>query len=211
MNCIDFVDENTCCSTCGKKLKSNIAIIYNSKFLGRTCAKNKGIDISQLPNFTKGLVIEETSDLLTSALKNTQLDIGINRKRCLEYLFLRSVKLADFKFMKTSTLNDIYERYQKNTISDEDYNHISNLIKKMNRENTIFSEKNLHFCYLCYVELNRIIRTVEKKDFFEDILIFLKRNAYLSEKQFQSIKRNFKINIIYVSPNRSKQLISPQT
>ena len=94
MNCIDFVDENTCCSTCGKKLKSNIAIIYNNKFLGRTCAKNEGIDISQLPNFTKGVVIEEKSDPSIPALKNTQLDIGINRKRCLEYLCLRSVKLT---------------------------------------------------------------------------------------------------------------------
>lgn len=39
MNSIDFVNENTCCSNCGRKLKTNIAILYNNSFLGKTCAK----------------------------------------------------------------------------------------------------------------------------------------------------------------------------
>lgn len=200
MNCIDFVNENTCCSNCGRKLKTNIAILYNNSFLGKTCTKNKGIDISQLPNFTKGVVIEETSDSSDSVFHNKQLDTGTDRKRCLEYLFLRCVKLTDFKSMKTPELNDIYMRYLNNTVSDEDYNHISNLIKKMNREKSIFCEQNLHFCYLCCIELNRIAKTFVKNDFYKSVLNFLKENAFLSEKQFESIKKHFKINVKYFSP-----------
>ena len=205
MNCIDFVNENTCCSNCGRKLKTNIAILYNNSFLGKTCAKNKGIDISQLPNFTKGVVIEETSDSSNSVFHNKQLDTGTDRKRCLEYLFLRCVKLTDFKSVKTPELNDIYMRYLNNTVSDEDYNHISNLIKKTNREKSIFCEQNLHFCYLCCIELNRIAKTFVKNDFYKSVLNFLKENAFLSEKQFESIKKHFKINVKYFSPTHYKK------
>lgn len=202
MNSIDFVNENTCCSNCGRKLKTNIAILYNNSFLGKTCAKNKGIDISQLPNFTKGVVIEETSDSSNSVFHNKQLDTGTDRKRCLEYLFLRCVKLTDFKSMKTPELNNIYMRYLNNTVSDEDYNHISNLIKKMNNDNTIFSEQNLHFCYLCHIELNRIIKTFKERDFFDSVLNQLKEKACLSENQFNAIKKYFKINVKYFAAKR---------
>lgn len=207
MNRIDFVCKNTRCSKCGKALKSNIAIIYNACAFGRKCAQNEKINVCILPNLIKGIDVEEGNIPYDLLIHNNNINQThkIDEKRCIEYLMLRCVKLDEIYSMKIEKLSEIYERFcNENRFLENDIVYLRNLINKMNKDKTVYCERNLHFCYLCFTELNRLIRTEGNTKFYEDLLKFLKRNAYLSEKQFNAIKKYLKINIKFYKPNIKK-------
>lgn len=207
MNRIDFVCKNTHCSKCGRALKSNIAVIYNGCAFGRKCAQNKKINVCILPNLIKGIDVEEDNIPYDVLIHNNNINQThkIDEKRCIEYLLLRCVKLAEIHSMKIEKLSEIYERFcNENRFLENDIVYLRNLINKMNKDKTVYCERNLHFCYLCFIELNRLIRTEGNTKFYEDLLKFLKRNAYLSEKQFNAIKKYLKINIKFYKPNIKK-------
>ena len=69
----------------------------------------------------------------------------------------------------------------------------------MNREKTVFSERNIHFCYIMKFELHRLINKIQNNNFFKDLLAFLRQHAHLTEKQFESIKNNLKLKTKYVT------------
>lgn len=201
MTCIDFVESNSHCSICNRTIKSNIAILHNDMILGRTCAKNQNINLSKIPNLTKGLINdnEAGSETESSTKPSSKTEEMIDKKSCKEYLMLRCDKLSDIKSMNTEKLNEIYEKSKHSEISNEDFYYLCNLIKKMNREKTVFSERNIHFCYIMKFELHRLINKTQNNNFFKDLLAFLRQHAHLTEKQFESIKNNLKLKTKYVT------------
>ena len=150
MTCIDFVESNSHCFKCNKSIKTNIAILHNGTIYGRTCAKKLNIDLHNIPNFTKGIFNNNENEEKSSEKKSMNVEQIIDEKRCKEYLILRCSKLSEIQSMNTEKLDDIYTRLEINEITDEDFIYLRNLIRKMNREKTVFSEKNIHFCYCSF-------------------------------------------------------------
>lgn len=199
MTCIDFVESNSHCFKCNKSIKTNIAILHNGTIYGRTCAKKQNIDLHNIPNFTKGIFNNNENEENSSGSKSKNIEQIIDKKRCKEYLILRCSKLCEIKSMVTEKLNEIFEKSDTEEISEEDYLYLRNLIKKMNHEKTVFSEKNVHFCYILTFELNRLIQENPDNQFYKDLLTYLNRNAHLSEKQFKSIEKDLKLKPSYVT------------
>lgn len=199
MTCIDFVESNSHCFKCNKSIKTNIAILHNGTIYGRTCAKKLNIDLHNIPNFTKGIFNNNENEENSSGSKSKNIEQIIDKKRCKEYLILRCSKLCEIQSMNTEKLDDIYTRLEINEITDEDFIYLRNLIRKMNREKTVFSEKNIHFCYILTFELNRLIQENPDNQFYKDLLIYLNRKAHLTERQFESIETDLKLKPTYVT------------
>lgn len=199
MTCIDFVESNSHCFKCNKLIKSNIAILHNGRIYGRTCAKKQNIYLHNIPNFTKGIFNNNENEEKSSEKKSMNVEQIIDEKRCKEYLILRCSKLSEIQSMNTEKLDDIYTRLEINEITDEDFIYLRNLIRKMNREKTVFSEKNIHFCYILTFELNRLIQENPDNQFYKDLLIYLNQKAHLTERQFESIEKYLKLKPTYVT------------
>lgn len=202
MEYIDFTDDNQLCYDCNIELKSKIGIFSNGIWLGKKCAEKRGIHKKNLPNFTKGILVERstTSQIPTKdSSSQNSIQHQYNRQECLSYLILRMKKLSDIKYMKHESLFELNKKYEENTLSDEDYFHISNIIKSVRTSNLFVSEKNVYFCYAVKVLLLKLIKKYPEKNFYKDILHYLQKNATISKKQFDCIK-NDDIKIKYYSP-----------
>ena len=185
MKYIDFTDDNQVCYDCNRELKSKIGIFSNGIWLGEKCAKKRGIHKKNLPDFTKGILVErsDTSQISTkdSSSKNV-IQHQYNRQECLSYLILRMKKLSDIKYMKHESLFELNKKYEENSLSD-----------------LFVSEKNVYFCYAVKVLLLKLIKKYPEENFYKDILHYLQKNATISKKQFDCIK-NDDIKIRYYNP-----------
>lgn len=50
-------------------------------------------------------------------------------------------KLSDIKYMKHESLFELNKKYEENTLSDEDYFHISNIIKSVRLQIYLYQKK----------------------------------------------------------------------
>lgn len=50
-------------------------------------------------------------------------------------------KLSDIKYMKHESLFELNKKYEENTLSDEDYFHISNIIKSVRIQIYLYQKK----------------------------------------------------------------------
>lgn len=192
MECVDFTDDNQLCYDCNRELKSKIGIFSNGIWLEKKCAEKRGIHKKNLPDFTKGILVERNDTAQISTKDSPS-------KNIIQHQFLRMKKLSDIKYMKHESLFELNKKYEENTLSDEDYFHISNIIKSVRTSNLFVSEKNVYFCYAVKVLLLKLIKKYPAENFYKDILHYLQKNATISKKQFDCIK-NDDIKIRYYSP-----------
>ncbi len=190
MEYVDFTDDNQVCYDCNRKLK--IGIFSNGICLGEKCAEKRGIYKKNLPDFTKGILVERNNTSNISMKDNFSQNViqhKNNKQKCLAYLILRMEKLSDVKYMRHESLFKLYKKYEENTLSNEDYFHIANIIKSVKNSNLFVSEKNVYFCYAVKVLLLKLIKKHPEEDFYKGILHYLQKKCYYIEKTIRLYKK----------------------
>lgn len=205
---IDFC-EDAICRFCKKKLRRGIAIFVvdaegHREPCGPTCAAKYALaPEGRIPDFTQG-AREEPSEDEDEEPARQQRSPGRSASpsssskaskkeghRVLEYLRLRVEKLADFEGARTKKLAEIHDRWQQDLHTDEDYRYLSNLIAKMQREQTPWSHENLQACYAYGYWIGRLVASVDE-DYPRDVLRFLQERLFLTEKQIAGLNKWFK-------------------
>lgn len=197
MDYIDFINPGTRCSECHRPLTTISAIFSNNVNLGPNCAQKRGINKNEIPNLTKGIIQENTSNCETKS-ENSMIkrDKTVINDKYISYLIIRAEKLKDIKKLQYKPIDDLYQKYCDNIFNEDDYQYLKNIINKSNKEYPIFSEKNIYFCYAVKNKLELLLKQKYDK-YLQGYLSYLLENATLTEKQFNAINKNALYKIKY--------------
>lgn len=197
---IDFVETDARCSMCHRPLSSGKAVVFNKKNFGNTCARKQGIDVSNIPDLTKGSIAETANtEIVSSGIGKKGVDLKYRdsvKQKCLSYLILRCDKLKDIKKIQYSGLNGIYSKYTNHSINQDDIRHISNIINLAERKFKEFSIENLYFCYAVKCQLENLKKRYHY-EIFDSFLIYLHEHATLTIKQFNVLMKYSPVKIKY--------------
>lgn len=208
MEYIDFVSVDAKCSSCNRILSSGTAIISGSLRLGPDCAKKRNINSKEIPNLTKGIISDKelASDKhMNKEVSDNTIQNDISDKLAQSYLIIRCEKLIDFTEMKYPPLDEIYQKYKTETLTESDLNYLRNIIKKSNEKNPKYSIDNMFFLYAVKRAFDFIINRNPNNNFYKNLLNFVKKNYFLSEKQFDCIKTDVPFKIKYFNYNLNRR------
>lgn len=197
MDYIDFINPGTRCSECHRPLTAISAIFSNNVNLGPSCAKKRGINKNEIPNLTKGIIQENTTNNETKS-ENSMIkrEKTVINDKYISYLIIRAEKLKDIKKLQYKPIDDLYQKYCDNIFNEDNYQYLKNIINKSNKEYPIFSEKNIYFCYAVKNKLELLLKQKYDK-YLQGYLSYLLENATLTEKQFNAINKNALYKIKY--------------
>lgn len=208
MEYIDFVSVDTKCSGCNRNLYSGTAIISGSLRLGPHCAKKRNINSKEIPNLTKGIISDKelASDKhMNKEVSDNTIQNDISDKLVQSYLIIRCEKLIAFDEMTYPPLDEIYQKYKTHTLTESDLNYLRNIIKKANEKNPKYSIDNMFFLYAVKRAFDFIINRNPNNNFYKNLLNFVKKNYFLSEKQFDCIKTDVPFKIKYFNYNLNRR------
>lgn len=198
--CIDFVETNARCSVCHRPLSSGKAIVFREERFGNICARKQGIDVSNIPDLTKGSIVETTNtEIVSSGIENKGVVLKERdsvKQNCLSYLILRCDKLKDIKKFRYFKLDQIYRKYMDHSINQEDIRYINNLINLTKRKFKEFSIENLYFCYAVKYQLENLKKRYNY-EIFDSFLKYLCEHGTLTIKQFNVLMEYCSVKIKY--------------
>ena len=184
---IDFVDNDSC-FFCNHKLATKIAYIFIMEDgteiqSGPECAKKHSI-VKDVPNLTKGSLEKKQGAETTESRKKSNLEV-FNEKytKEVEYLILRCDRLSDFYDIDYEPLMKIYDKYIQNSLDQNDYIYLKNIVNKADREYSKYGYKNLMACYAAKHHINLWIKNEFDNTFAQGIYDYLRKNYFLTEKQ----------------------------
>lgn len=197
MDYIDFINPGTRCSECHRPLTAISAIFSNNVNLGPSCAQKRGINKNEIPNLTKGIIQENTTNNETKS-ENSMIkrEKTVINDKYISYLIIRVEKLKDIKKLQYKPIDDLYQKYCNNIFNKDDYQYLKNIINKSNKEYPIFSEDNIYFCYAVKNKLKLLLKQKYDKH-LNNILSYLLNYANLSETQFKAIDNDTLYKIKY--------------
>lgn len=207
---VDF-STNDECHFCHNKLRSGKVHILGSDDesevqAGPVCAKNNSINPKEkIPDLTAAAFEGDEPELGLDGLPekeavknaNSRVRVGaVNKKdaqhRVAEcYLLLRVEKLEGFRGMKYDPLVKLRDKLRGAGLADNDYDHLDNLIAKVNVTYPEFSIKNLYAIYACNYWINYFLAK-ENSDFISDLQRSLHRDLALTPAQVEGLNKWFK-------------------
>ena len=197
---MDFVETDARCSMCHRPLSSGKAVVFNEKNFGNTCARKQGIDVSNIPDLTKGSIAETANTkIVSSGIGKKGVDLkewDFVKQKCLSYLILRCDKLKDIEKIRYFKIEQIYRKYMDHSINQEDICYISNLIDFAEQNFKEVSMRNLYFCYAVKYQLENLGKKYNYK-IFDSFLIYLHEHATLTIKQFNVLMKYSPVKIKY--------------
>lgn len=198
--CIDFVETNARCSVCHRPLSSGKAIVFREERFGNICARKQGIDVSNIPDLTKGSIVETTNtEIVSSVIGNMGVDLkewDFVKQKCLSYLILRCDKLKDIEKIRYFKIEQIYRKYMEHSINQEDICYISNLIDFAEQNFKEVSMRNLYFCYAVKYQLENLKKRYNY-EIFDSFLKYLCEHGTLTIKQFNVLMEYCSVKIKY--------------
>lgn len=189
---IDFTERDFC-YFCNRRLKTKIAIIIQTEqgeiSSGPICAAKhiQSIDMRKLPNLTKAVNITDDIKSVSELKKNIIFDKAKENSKAFEFLFLRCDRLNEFKGIRYTPLDNIYEKYKSGCVTADDITHINNIMVKNAKRYQHLSYKNLMACYAMKHILNIWIGKESNNKFVLGIYDFLKTKYYLTTKQIDVV------------------------
>jgi len=186
---IDKIDfgQNKECKHCGRILTAKAYFVLENGeeiYFGPECVKKYfSHNISDIPDFTRaGNNYKSNSKIRTQNMeKNSNSEI-INEKIIIEYIRLRCELLTEFQGIEDTNILDIYMKYKKLTLDEDDKKYLNALINYFEKINSKFGYRNLMACYMAKIVLILWMQS-EENNFAKGIHNFLLRNYYLTEKQ----------------------------
>jgi len=195
---IDFIPSGKRCAFCSRELTSRVAYVLrddNGKewLSGPACLSiHAKVDKSKetYPNFAKackGEMADHKEPKKEKEKKTKEGDAEV------EYLVLRFRLLGTFPGMKIRTLDEVYDRYVKGKLTEDDRKHLGRLIAKVTKERPEYSPKNLMACYAYshWIKVALEGLPTEKQSFLRQMLFALMKNLYLSPAQAAAVNRWF--------------------
>lgn len=204
---IDFA-EGAHCYFCDRKLRKGIAIFVvhangQREPCGPDCAKKYAEPFEgRPPDFTRGAHEEPSEEDVecsgprrsagrpASPASHQRSKEGGNRE--LEYLRLRVERLMDFQGARTPRLVEIHQRWVEGSLTTQDLRYLTNLMAKMQREQTPWSHENLQACYAYGYWISRLLPHTDKP-FPRDLLRDLRQKLFLTPGQVAGLNEWFKI------------------
>lgn len=194
---IDFIPAGKRCAFCSRELTSRVAYVLRdeggAEFLsGPTCLLTHAkVDKSKetYPNFAKACQ-EELAGHKEPGKGKVK---GKEGNETIEYLVLRFRLLSAFQGMKIRSLEDVYARYVKGQLTEDDRTHLSRLIAKVAKERPEYSPKNLMACYAYshWIKVALEDLPADKQGFLRQMLFALMKNLYLSPAQAAAVNKWF--------------------
>lgn len=202
MDYIDFINPGTRCSECHRPLTTISAIFSNNVNLGPNCAQKRGINKNEIPNLTKGIIQENTSNCETKS-ENSMIkrEKTVINDKYISYLIIRAEKLKDIKKLQYDPIDNLYQKYLNNVFTENDYQYLKNIINKSNKEYPVFSEENVFFCYAVKNKLELLLKQKYNYE-LKCILYYLLNHATLRKDQFQKIETEKPYKIKYFNADK---------
>lgn len=176
----------------------------NERFAGPDCARNPGYVSNpegKVADLTKGCLEPDVEDRVSTSKTKSKVAIGKVREgskiddhsnqNAIAYLLLRVDKLKNFPKIKYKNLDAIYERYQKDALTDSDFILLHKLIDSKSYPE--YSLKNLQAIYACEFWINEFLKSNQDKDlsYVESLKNYLHDKLALTSSQINGLNKWF--------------------
>jgi hypothetical protein len=195
----DFIEPNIICHFCRRKLTSLKAYFLQNKntnelvCAGPDCAeKNKAEEenLYDIPDFAK-IIIDNDTEKHDGAKEGKRETVSNQKRKALEYLFLREEKLNyNFKY-SYEKLRKYYLLLKERDLTEGEISHINNIEAKAPPKLKLYQ---LQECYTCLFWIDFAIPHATEKDaqFIKSIRDFLIATGHITEKQKNAINNCLK-------------------
>ncbi|GKX44529.1 hypothetical protein SOASR015_35630 [Pectobacterium carotovorum subsp. carotovorum] len=176
----------------------------NERFAGPDCVRNPNYVSNpgeKVPDLTKGClepggeVGGDTSKappkIATGEVGGTSKKDDHSNQNAIAYLLLRVEKLKNFPKIKYKKLDELYERYQRDSLTEGDFIFLNKLIESKSFPE--YSLRNLQAIYACEFWINQFIKVNQDKDlsYVDSLKSYLHAKLALTPSQISGLNKWF--------------------